>query len=516
MKKVLAAILACLLLCTALSLAAQAAEDSIFYSEYGAVGDGVADDFEAIVAAHEAANAAGLPVKADPGAVYYIGNSDRTAVIQTDTDWGDARFILGDDARTTNSLHPVFKISSALEPVPVTGVSTLQKGQTALDWPLGADAYVKAIDNTTTRFIRYVPDRQDSYKGEPQTDTFIVRGDGSVDPDTPIIWDFGNITSLTAYPIDPVTLTVSGGRFTTVVNQGDAPYATRNILVERSNVVIDGVSHDLEREATSTAVYFNGFIEIENCAGVAVKNATVIGHKPIAGYDGYEFLLQHSLNVTIQNCKQSNDIRDSTLRGITGTNQCKNLVFDGVKLNRVDSHKFATGLTIKNSAIGWHGIVATGQGTLLVENTRVCSDYNMITLRDDYGATWHGEIVIRNCEFVPQGGDAAIIHGVPARSHDYGYPIGLPAKIIIDGLVIDDTGHRLLYLGPKVFGLFFQAYIDPYVLADFFTFPKRPYAVTEEVAIRNLEIKSGRPLLLSLNAFMFRRYLFPTTKIVYF
>jgi len=516
MKKTLAGILVCLLLCTALCLSAQAVALPVRYSDFGAVGDGVTDDFDAIVAAHAYANAEGLPVRADPGAVYYIGGSDKTAMIQTDTDWGDATFILDDAARTTNSLHPVFKISSALEPVAVTGVSTLKKGQASLDWPLGIDAYVKAVDGTTTRFIRYVPDRQDSYRGEPQADAFLVRGDGNVDPNTPIIWDFDSITSLTAYPIDPDTLTISGGRFTTIVNQGGAPYATRNILVERSNVVIDGVSHDLEREATSTAVYFNGFIEIENCAGVTVKNATVVGHKPIDGYDGYEFMIQHALNVTIQNCVQSNDIRDGSLRGITGTNQCKNLVFDGVKLNRVDSHKFATGLTVKNSSIGWHGIVATGQGTLLVENTKVCSDYKMITLRDDYGATWDGEIVIRNCEFVPQGGDAALIHGVPARSHDYGYPIGLPKKITIDGLVIDDTGHRLFYIGPKIFGLFVQSYIDQYVLADFFAFPKRPYAITQEIAIHDLTVKSGRPLLLSLNVLMFRRHLFPTTKIIYF
>jgi len=519
LRSVLSGFLACALAMGLAAVAAAAPPACVYYSEYGAVGDGETDDFDAIIAAHAFANEWGLPVFADPGATYYIGDSNKTAVIQTDTDWGDATFLLDDDAVTNNNLGHVFAVTSALAPVPLTGVRTLKKNQAKLDISLAYGAYVKAVDDTATRYIRYVPDRQDSYRGEPQSDAFLVDRDGNVSPGTPIIWDFDNITSLTAYPMDPVTLTVRGGHFTTVVNQGAMPYSTRNILVERSNVVIDGVTHALEREATSTAVYFNGFIEIEDCADVTVQNATVVGHKPIDGYDGYEFMIQNSLNVTIKNCVQSNDICDSTLRGITGTNQCKNLVFDGVELNRVDSHKFVTGLTVKNSAIGWHGITVTGQGALLVENTTVRSDYKMITLRDDYGATWDGEIVIRNCVFVPGNGaksDAVLFHGVPARSHDYGYPIGLPARITIDGLIIDDSNHSFFYIGPQIFGPFLPLYLDQYVLADLFTCPKRPFAVPEEIAIRGLEVKSGRPLLLSFNVFMFRKHLFPTTRITAF
>ncbi|MCL2519182.1 MAG: hypothetical protein FWF15_11520, partial [Oscillospiraceae bacterium] len=60
----------------------------IYYSEYGAAGDGINDDFDAIIRAHEAANIANLKVCADSGAVYYIGASTKTAEIQTDTEWG--------------------------------------------------------------------------------------------------------------------------------------------------------------------------------------------------------------------------------------------------------------------------------------------------------------------------------------------------------------------------------------------------------------------------------------------
>jgi len=522
MKKTLAMFLASLLACAmvagfapcgaAAPSAAAAAPECVYYSEFGAEGDGETNDFDAIVAAHAYANAQGLPVRADPGAVYYIGDSDKTAIVQTDTDWGNARFII-DNSDITINRNGLFTLASALEPVAITSVSSLKKEQTKLDISLEYAAFVRAVDDTTTRYIRYVPDRQDSYRGEPQFDTFKIDKDGNVDPRTPIIWDFDNISSLMAYPIDPETLTIRGGHFTTVKNKGAAPYCLRNIQIRRSNVLIEGLSHDIKGEEASAGASYSSIIDIFDCADVTARNITLAGHKSFSGYDGYDLLIQNSLNVTIENCRQANDILDASLKAITGTNNCKNMIFDNVELNRIDSHKFAAGLTIRNSKIGWYGIVVTGVGTLLVENTRVYSGGAMITLRDDYGATWNGEIVIRSCEFVPQVGDAVLFHGVPSRSHDYGYPIGLPGRIIIDGLVIDDSGHRFFYLGPKIFGLFFHAYVDKYVLADFFACPKRPYAVTEEIAIRDLTVKSGRPLLLSLNIFRFRRWLFPTTKI---
>lgn len=45
------------------------------YSDFGAVGDGVTDDFEALVKAHTYANENDLPVVADEDATYYIGGA---------------------------------------------------------------------------------------------------------------------------------------------------------------------------------------------------------------------------------------------------------------------------------------------------------------------------------------------------------------------------------------------------------------------------------------------------------
>ena len=70
----------------------------VYYSEYGAKGDGVTDDFDAIIAAHAAANKTGATVRADAGAKYCIGGAAKTARVETDTDWRDAEFIIDDSA----------------------------------------------------------------------------------------------------------------------------------------------------------------------------------------------------------------------------------------------------------------------------------------------------------------------------------------------------------------------------------------------------------------------------------
>ena len=82
----------------------------VTYEDFGAVGDGKADDFEAIVKAHEYANTNGLSVFASETATYYISGANRTAHIKTNTDWSTARFII-DDTNVENRSAWVFNIA---------------------------------------------------------------------------------------------------------------------------------------------------------------------------------------------------------------------------------------------------------------------------------------------------------------------------------------------------------------------------------------------------------------------
>lgn len=477
----------------------------VTYSEYGAVGDGVTDDFDAIVKAHDAANESGLPVQADAGATYYIGGANKTARIQTDTDWGDAKFLI-DDTKVENRSAPVFRISSKLPSMPVTTVKTLQKNQEKLDLTLERDSVIIVTDNTTLRYIRYGSNQNN---GSPQTDVFVVDQNGNVDMKAPIIWDFDTISSMTAYPIDPETLTVKGGHFTTIDNQEmSRAYYARGISITRSNVVIDGVYHVVTDELEYGAPY-GGFIAVSNCTDVMVQNCSLSGHRTavVTNADGtpvttgtYDITVARGTNVTFKNCKQINSIHDTKLWGIFGSNWSKNLTLDNVSFSRFDAHQGVANATVKNSVLGHQSMNLIGCGLFLVENTKVCGS-TFINLRSDYGCTWEGEIVIRNCEYVPRNGapsDVVLIGGSYSGLHDFGYTCYMPRKITIDGLVIDDTNPVDGYQGPKIFANFNRAYTsEDYV-------EKYPYVITEEVLIENLTVKSGKPYIISTNPFMFR------------
>ena len=123
MKRTLFA--AFMLLCA--TLCADAKPRWITYEKYGAKGDGVTDDLDAIVAAHEAANAKGLPVKAKDGATYYIGGAKKSAVIRTDTDFGKASFII-DDTSLESIKSPVFIVESDKSPIKTKCRNIRRKG----------------------------------------------------------------------------------------------------------------------------------------------------------------------------------------------------------------------------------------------------------------------------------------------------------------------------------------------------------------------------------------------------
>ena len=161
----------------------------------------------------------------------------------------------------------------------------------------------------------------------------------------------------------------------------------------------------------------------------------------------YDIGAATAVNAKFINCNQTNDITDSDYWGIAGTNYCKNLMYDGCVFSRFDAHQGVLNATIKNSVLGHHGIKLIGSGTALIENTTVLSG-SFVDLREDYGSTWNGEMIIRNCKFYPTGVDSHIINAVNSEDHDFGYTCYLPQKIEIDGLFVHRVG--INYLLSKV------------------------------------------------------------------
>lgn len=477
------------------------------YSDFGAVGDGQSDDQLNIVASHAVANDTQLPVIADKEATYYIGGKDRKAIIQTDTDFGKAKFII-DDRNVINRNAPIFEVQSALAPIQINGLPKLQKGQAKLGISLPQDCLITVKDSTVRRYIRFGLNPNSGY---PQTDIFKTDRHGTIDPASPIIWDFDQITEITALPIDSKPLKITGGVFTTLANQEESKYNyySRNLLIRRSNVTIDGIQHFISGEGDHGAPY-SGFITIQDCANVTVINGLFTGHKTYStigradkpvNMGSYDLTVNRSLNVSFINCRQSNDINDRKFWGILGSNYSKNLLYDNCTLSRFDAHMGVANATIRNSHLGHMGINAIGTGTFLVENTTISSN-RLINLRSDYGSTWEGEFIIKDCVFRPSNGkpsQAALIGGYNSGQHDFGYVCYMPEKITIENLTIEDAEHTSDYTGPELFGNFNpqrkdESYVEPF-----------PYQITKKVTLKNIQIESEFKLDLSKDQYMFRQ-----------
>ena len=494
----------------------------ILYSEFGAVGDGKTDDLDAIIAAHEFANECGLPVKADEGKTFYIAASGKIATIKTDTDFTGASFIIDDrNVPVANRNLPIFEVaptkaSYSLDPAKL---KTVRKGQANLGITLPEDSFIILSDENTMRYIRKGnmsgTIKTESNDGNMQTEILFVDKNGNVDPATPVIWDYENITQASVLPIEDSTLTIRGGRFTTLVNEKipEGDYFKRGFLVTRTNVVLDGVEHYMEGEGADGSPYYS-FLYINNCGNVTVKNCVFTPHKTFfyntptvtrMSKGTYDITPMRVANLTFENCSQTVSITDTKYWGVMATNFCKNVTLERCSFSRFDAHQGVTNVTIRESEIGHQCINAIGFGTLLVENTTVYAS-SLVKLRDDYGATWEGDMIFKNCTWDPgmggslTGASYTAVIGKNTEDHNFGYECTMPTNIVFENLTVRDgkgsASYKEIYL--------LNNFNPSHTSEAYESSAKYPYTVTEKVTVIGFRSEKGRTWKLSKNEFMFR------------
>jgi len=430
----------------------------VYYCQHGAVGDGVADDFNAIIAAHAAANAANKPVKACQGATYKIGGAYKTAIIQTNTDWGDARFKVDDTNLEFNGSFgtiPIFQVTSKLSSyrLPAT-ITSLPKTATNIGEPLEHDSMV---------WIRG--------RNSDINDFILVKKDGSIDPDTPLRWGYGsdqyfngdpnpitNSSSISrVYPIDTEQLTLTGGKFTQVLAEtrfGEAGWVAhkRNIRIERSNVLVEGIYADTENDTGLVGQSIggvehlfgiapsDGFVFSYRCANVTVQNSTFTARKGTTGT--YAVGANSVVNLSFINCDQTNDIFDDSYWSFLGSNWLINVLFDGCTTrNAGANHSGNYNSTVRNSVVTkYAGGSGNCAGTLLIENSVLYPDgYQLVNMDNRYPYGWDGDVIIRNCTWHTSRQSVRILAFTQSDSYTYDYSQRHIPTIWIDGLDIVST-----------------------------------------------------------------------------
>ena len=483
----------------------QAKPKYVTYEKYGAIGDGAHDDMPAIVAAHNAANEMGVPVKVKSGKTYYIAGGNLSAVIKTDTDFGDARFII-DDIDLENVKAPIFKVQSYQAPYDVKGVSSLSKGQKNIGVSLPCRSLVIPENNAHKVYIRKGLNRN---AGTAQTEVIVVDKDGNVQPGSEIIWDYERLSACKAYPVDEKPLVIRGGIFTTIANRWESRYNYhhRGFLIERSNVLVTGLTHLVSDEQDHGAPY-TGFLNIQKAVDVTVEDCLMTAHKTYTtiGAAGkpvkmgsYDISVGKSVNTTFRRIRQTTDIDDTAYWGLMASNFCKSITMEDCIVSRFDAHMGVKDVTLRNCTFGHMGTQMVGFGTLTLENCEIHRD-RLVLLRSDYGSCWDGEMIIRGCTLKPvrDAKELHIVSGTNNGDHDFGYLCGLPSKIKIENLTVDDSAIKN------------EAYAGPFIFGSFGLNPNaeglQPFKAEGVITIDGVTVTSGKQLQLSPNPKVFAGY----------
>ncbi len=459
------------------------------YKDFGAKGDGVTNDFFAIKAAHEYANKQGLPVVAEAGRNYLISNTETDGVastipIRTDTNWCGCNIIFDDreigfvEGKNKNHNSYVFTVENDYPSVKLSddiikkindagGIDpkTVKKIDTGLGYP----ALLLLFNEGTQKFIRY---GNFNGKGAVQKEIIMVDAEGNILPETPFMFPFERVTSITAFRTDTRPITLKNAIMTTLssrVNlEGRDRSMNRGFRVLRPNTTLLHIDHFVTGQYEKDEIVdgkpftghtYNSFLAVQYCSNVLVDDFSFMSR--IHYIQGtYDIDVTYANAVVFKNCHQKDFFTDEFPEhynypniykcwGVMGSSYCKNIDYINCSLTRFDAHAGIYNGRIINSEIA--SIRLTGGGDFYIENTKIYSR-NFVTplqLREDYGATWDGTITLKDCTFVDVCRDRSLQSFIFVRSPNwyFGYETHFP-NILIDNLKFEGAKEELSLIQP--------------------------------------------------------------------
>ncbi len=307
----------------------------VYYEDFGAVGNGTHDDFDAIYRTHEFANISGQTVKASKGAKYYIFDTAeedttvaRIAKIKTNVDWQGAEFIIDDtDIGIFSGDKYKYLNTSLFQILPDNDLSVItlnasdskhvgfletilgdgiNRNSTRIEIPKeameGWEGPVMIIPSNSSHNI-YRRKGYGAASGSAMSEVILVNADGTIELEgdfaTPVIFDYQSLSSVKIYRLDESTaITVKNGTFTTKACQANTvrenengeleafdTYVSRGISIQRSYTTLDNIKHYVEGE-------------IELSEQVNDKGQIVKGGVPYSAFYGPG----NAHHIIIQNC----------------------------------------------------------------------------------------------------------------------------------------------------------------------------------------------------------------------
>ena len=325
---------------------------------------------------------------------------------------------------------------------------------------LSYDALIRVYNSKHRDFVRHGSNQN---SGNVRTDVFVVSADGTIDESTPIAYEFESISKIEIFRIDDKPITFENGNFINVCCKtiADTTYTTpsgvltkyackwrgyqRTLGIFRTNVTIKNLTHKMEDEpavgyipngsgyikdtkhnnygSRHESYPYYGFFYIYTTYNFHAYDSTLTGHttyyedKPATASTGgkipdpvamgtYDLIVEYSSHVYLHNVVQVNSstpntgIGDGRYWGIMSSNGARNMFFYDCVINRFDAHRGFWNAELYNTVIG-HSFQVVGGGYLIADGVTKVTKGNFMTFRGDYGATFNGDIILKDC--VQQG-----------------------------------------------------------------------------------------------------------------
>ena len=445
-------------------------ENIVYYSDFGAKGDGVTNDFYAMKAAHAYANEIGAKVLGNKDAVYYVGKTGGEVIsVKTSVDFCGAHVIIDDRDITPNDVERrafIFSIDSDSEEVRYGADSEEVKNLSA-SCPLDIDTKSLPIKPGYPAMAYLYNSEKMVYKrtgrnpnnGKEQHELVLIDENGNIDETTAILIPYEKVTSLVLVRIDDEPVTFENVTITTRANAAPREYTyyERNIRIARSNTTLKNVTHLITDEGEDGAPY-SEFVFLDCANNVLILSCRFTGHKIYWENSGnssmgsYEIGGRNSNAIVYKNCTQTNMFfEDGTYNrfvwGVMGSSYCKNITYDSCILSRFDAHAGVYNVKVINSTLA--NLRLTGGGEFLIENSSVYLGYEfgLISLREDYGCTWRGNMTFKNVTFhnFKEKDESYVIYATFLPNHNFGYQAYYPENITIDGLKLSKPAKLYLF-----------------------------------------------------------------------
>ena len=328
--------------------------DEIYYSDFGAVGDGVTDDFFAMKAAHDMANATKRhTVRADSGKTYLIEDTRDPSgkvhqiSITSNVNWGNANIIIKDTNfsafdGTGVTGRNIFVVAPDKSAIKINDQETIARilaaglgpDTTKIDLGIGKSAMLIPY-NTSHKVYRRIG--YGKYEGHDMHEIILIDEEGNVSSETPVVFNYSSLDYILVYDIDETPITVEGGIITTLASHVDIvqrdengnvigaynSFINRGLKVMRSNTTVKNVQHYVEGEITLAeqeegilGAPYHGFFCTESVHNVTFDSCVLTGRRcysksylPGAGSGAtgsYDYTVDASNKVIFKNCTQSN------------------------------------------------------------------------------------------------------------------------------------------------------------------------------------------------------------------